>query len=435
MNYQISKSFYNTSKTPKDWKQKKLKHIFSISENKSLNFIDEKILSLTQKGIIVKDITTNKGQIAESYEKYILVKKGQICMNPMDLLTGWVDISSFEGLISPAYYTLILNKEIDNKFINYFLQSNYYQKTFFKLCKGVASHDNFGRWVLTPEELKNVYIFLPKLEEQKKISDYISKKTEKINSLIKSIKEKIKLLKQQQMSLINQCITRGLDPNVEIKDTGIEWIGKIPKHWIISKLKWVTTKIGSGVTPRGGSEVYSDTGIPFLRSQNIHFDGLHLDDVVHISEEIEQSMKGSRVKKNDILYNITGGSIGRCCLVYSEQLMNVNQHVCIVRPSDKITSEYLRTFLISELGQNQLRMNLTGSGREGLNFENLGNFLIPLIPHEEQKKIGEQVKKFNETFFELQSKLKNKILKLNEYRQSLVTSMVTGKVRIMKDML
>ena len=147
-------------------------------------------------------------------------------------------------------------------------------------------------------------------------------------------------------------------------------------------------------------------------------------------------MSNSRTKNNDVLFNITGGSIGRCCLINNDETMNVNQHVCIVRPkTGEIDPYYLFSFLSSYIGQIQLRQNLTGSGREGLNFENLGNFLIPLPEFEEQKKIGIQILKINQKIFSILDKFKSKLLLLHEYRQSLISSVVTGKIRITEDMI
>lgn len=125
------------------------------------------------------------------------------------------------------------------------------------------------------------------------------------------------------------------------KDSGVQWLGEIPGHWECTRLKYLTSKIGSGSTPTGGSEVYQDSGVLFLRSQNIYNYGLKLEDVAYISEEIHEEMKGTHVKSGDILYNITGGSIGRCCLApKSLGKANVNQHVSIVRPSN-IENNYL----------------------------------------------------------------------------------------------
>jgi type I restriction enzyme, S subunit len=202
-----SKLFYNLKNIPKNWKETKLKYILSFSEIKSPNFAEETILSLTKHGIIERNIQNNEGQIAESYEKYNLVEIGDICMNPMDLLSGWVDISKYKGLISPAYFTLKVNPTCDAEFVNFLLQSNYYRKTFFRFGKGVASHENSGRWVLTPEEFKNFSIFIPNsIEEQKNISSTINKKINEAKQSIDLLNEKLELLKEYKKSLISSIV-------------------------------------------------------------------------------------------------------------------------------------------------------------------------------------------------------------------------------------
>jgi hypothetical protein len=116
------------------------------------------------------------------------------------------------------------------------------------------------------------------------------------------------LLEEERVAVINQAVTKGLDPNVSMKDSGIEWLGQIPKHWEVNKIKSVTKKIGSGVTPKGGAEIYELTGIPLLRSQNVYFDGFRLDNLAYITREIHDYMKNSQVLFGDVLLNITGGS-------------------------------------------------------------------------------------------------------------------------------
>lgn len=271
--------------------------------------------------------------------------------------------------------------------------------------------------------------------EQKKISQYLDKKTKKIDSLIEKTQRKIELLKEQQTATINHYVTKGLDPTVKMKDSGIEWIGEIPKHWVLTKLKFKLKKIGSGVTPRGGSEVYTDEGVMFLRSQNIHFEGLALEDVVRITPETHLEMSGSIIQMNDVLLNITGGSIGRCCVVDIKDDFNVNQHVCILRPTELINSYFLFYYLRSDIGQTQIFMNLTGSGREGLNFENLGNFILPLCSIHEQLNIGKRIKEVDQAYISIIEKESKRIELLKEYRQSLISNVVTGKVRVTEEVI
>ena len=228
-------------------------------------------------------------------------------------------------------------------------------------------------------------------------------------------------------------VTKGLNPDVEFKDSGVEWIGEIPSHWGKSKLGFYTTKIGSGSTPRGGSEVYVDEGVPFIRSQNVHFDGLRLENVSFIEPETHYSMKGSCVVKEDVLLNITGGSIGRCCVVNIDQEMNVNQHVSIIRTTKQLLNYFLNYIISSDVGQSQVRFNLTGGNREGLTIEGIRDFRVTIPSIEEQQEIvyylDEQTKEIDD-LIQLEQK---KIELLKEYRQSMISEVVTGKIRVCEE--
>lgn len=154
------------------------------------------------------------------------------------------------------------------------------------------------------------------------------------------------------------------------------------------RVKDFTKKVGSGVTPKGGAEVYQDHGVPLFRSQNVTNDGFLLDDIAYISEDIDESMSGTRVKPNDVLLNITGASIGRCYYTPSDfERGNVNQHVCIIRPTKKIIAPYLYYNLISDIGQRQIDLTQTGSNREGLTKENICNFEFEVPPLDIQRRI------------------------------------------------
>lgn len=149
------------------------------------------------------------------------------------------------------------------------------------------------------------------------------------------------------------------------------------------RIKDYTTKVGSGVTPKGGAESYLSSGIPLFRSQNVHNFGFLLDDIAYISEEIDEQMSGSRVMPGDVLLNITGASIGRCFYTSDDfKGGNVNQHVCIIRPNQKIVKPaFLHYLLISDKGQMYIDLSQTGANRQGLTIEEIRNFSfdIPLI--------------------------------------------------------
>jgi len=170
------------------------------------------------------------------------------------------------------------------------------------------------------------------------------------------------------------------------KETAVGWI---PVEWSASKLDQLVEKVGSGVTPKGGSDSYLSSGIPLIRSQNIHWGRLSLRDVAFISEAQHERMSNSALKPSDVLLNITGASIGRCAVLPSDfKEGNVNQHVCIIRPTESLRPHYLSQYLLSEFGQEQIDKLQAGGNREGLNYQQIRGFLIALPPLPEQQKIA-----------------------------------------------
>lgn len=267
--------------------------------------------------------------------------------------------------------------------------------------------------------------------EQLAIANYLDDQTQNIDRLIANKKAQAEKLKELRQIEINNAVTKGLNPNAEMKDSGIEWLGKIPKHWEVKRLKNFTTKIGSGVTPKGGSEVYEDAGIPIFRSQNIHFDGLRLDDVAYINEEIHNSMSGSKVEPFDVLLNITGASIGRC-FYYDGSLgeANVNQHVCIIRTNKNLNHLFLHWLFSSDSVQSQIFMGQVGTSREGLTFQDIKNIIFALPSLEEQTEIASYLQQRTTAIDQLIKNIEAQIEKLQELRKIKIYEAVTGKIKV-----
>jgi type I restriction enzyme S subunit len=159
--------------------------------------------------------------------------------------------------------------------------------------------------------------------------------------------------------------------------------------WVIDRIKDHARKIGSGITPSGGAASYLESGVPLLRSQNVHFDGLRLDDVAFIAEDTHAEMASTQLLTGDVLLNITGASIGRCTFVpegFGEG--NVNQHVCIIRPSSRIDYRFLTYCLSAPWGQDQIFSSFWGASRQGLGQRDLGQIQVPVPPLPEQERIA-----------------------------------------------
>ena len=204
-------------------------------------------------------------------------------------------------------------------------------------------------------------------------------------------------------------------PNLRFPEFIEEW-----KRCIIGEL---TTKVGSGMTPRGGKAVYKSEGHPFVRSQNVGLGHLILDDITYIDEDTHQRQKSTELQLDDVLLNITGASIGRSALV-NQQIVggNVNQHVCIIRANKKLIPSFLCYFLLSQYGQKQIESFQAGGNRQGLNFEQIRSIKIGLPSIEEQKKIADLL-----LLIEQRITTQNKIIKKLQSLIKGITILLTTK--------
>ncbi|QFT86568.1 Putative type-1 restriction enzyme specificity protein MPN_089 [Halomonas sp. THAF12] len=213
----------------------------------------------------------------------------------------------------------------------------------------------------------------------------------------------------------------------EYRDSGVEWLGEVPTHWEVTKLSYITNRIGSGKTPSGGATAYVSKGVPFIRSQNVHDNGLWLDDIVYIDEETDREMAWSRVRPLDVLINITGASIGRSCLVPAGfGRANVNQHVCVIR-LDKAAefSSWAAWSMKAPSTKEQVKVSQTGAAREGLNFEQIAGFYLCMPPLNEQKKISAFLDHETARIDALVEEQQRLIALLKEKRQAVISHAVT----------
>ena len=289
----------------------------------------------------------------------------------------------------------------------------------------------YGAKLLNSDRIRNACIVQPSLSEQTKIADFLDKKTAQLDKAKALLEEQIQKLKDYRASLIYETVTKGLDKTVPLKDSGIDWIGQVPKGWVVKRLKYLVNKIGSGKTPLGGSEIFEETGILFIRSQNIHNGLIQLEDKsTYINRNIHRQMIGTSVEKNDILLNITGASIGRVAKYDLDVEANVNQHVCIIRCDRFVLPDYLMYFIMSEFGQFMIRIHQISGNREGLSFDNIGNFKIIIPDLDYQYKISQYLNKKMLIINQMIKTKEQQIENINKQRQTLIYDYVTGKRRV-----
>lgn len=415
---------------PSHWKLSPMKHLFEIRSGATPNtgedqYWDGGIKWITPADFKTEDYHVNGGR------KSISQRGLESCTASL-LPIGSIVFSKRAPIGSVAITTDLLctNQgclgcipfDVDSRFYYYSMSC---LKNQFELF---GSGTTFKE--ISATDFSNFMMLCPPLREQQVIADSLDSQCSKIDEMIEAKSKQIDDLKDYRKSLISEVVTKGLNPDVEMKESGMDWFGTYPATWSMSKLSRLTSKIGSGSTPRGGSEVYSESGVKFMRSQNVHFDGFLLDDVAFISPEIDEEMKNTRVVPGDILFNITGASIGRCYWV-DETLgaANVNQHVCIVRPSD-IQTKYLNYYLQSSSGQIQVKLEQTGGNREGLSAEAFKEFVILVPTVEEQQAIAEFLDDKCSKIADLMKMLGDEIEELKKYKTSIISEAVTGKIRV-----
>ena len=307
---------------------------------------------------------------------------------------------------STEFHVLRPSREVDGQFLYYATFNSVFRAYAAENMTGAA-----GQKRVSSRFLKDTHLFLPKLPDQQRIVAYLDASRTAIDAAVAAKRRQLETLDALRKATLHAAFAT--------------------EDWPAERVKDVATKIGSGVTPEGGAASYPDEGIPLLRSQNIHFDGLRLDDVAFISEDTHAEMSGSQLKPRDVLLNITGASIGRCTFVPENFGQgNVNQHVCFIRVNHQLDYRFLASFLSSPMGQGQVLSSFTGASRQGLSHKELGLIRIPLPSLPVQRDVVRKIEQHDVQQNRVRNGIESQIATLTNYRKSLIHECVTGQRQI-----
>lgn len=285
---------------------------------------------------------------------------------------------------------------------------------------------------LNTDTVGDINLPIPNDEEISSIVRFLDYTTGLIDSFIANRQKQIELLKEQKAGIINKAVTKGINPNAKMKDSGIEWIGEIPEHWEVWKLKFLTKKISKGTTPSTeGREILESGKIRFLKAENITPEGISRLPEFFIDEETNQILKRSQLQKNDILFVIAGATIGKAAIITDEFIpANTNQAVCFIRLKRNVLPELILNQLQSCYIKNKMSVESVVAAQPNISMENIGNFQIFLPPIEEQNILLKFIKDEATNFDTLISKYQKQIALMQEYRTSLISQAVTGKIDV-----
>ena len=407
---------------PKAWDLDKIVSLYSERSTK-VSDRDYPALSVTKQGIVPQLESAAKTDNGDNRK---LIKKNDFVINSRSDRRGSCGISEYEGSCSLINTVLAPKNNMVNQYYNYLFKTELFADEFYKWGNGIVDDLWSTKW----SSMKNIMVPFPPLKEQRIIADYLDIKCSQIDTIIAKEQSVIEKMQEYKQAIITQAITKGLNSSAKMKETGFEWIGMVPEHWDVKKIKYLTSKIGSGKTPKGGSDVYIDEGVLFIRSQNVYDGYFDLSSAVFISHELDSTMSNTRVYRDDVLLNITGGSIGRSCLYESDELANVNQHVCIIRCNNQMRPKFMQYFWNSRIGKISIDIYQSGANREGLNFTEIGNTLVPTPELHEQDQIIDYLDGKCGVINDVIQQKYSLINKLTEYKKSLIYEVVTGKKEV-----
>lgn len=401
---------------PLDWEICRVSDAF-FRKNRKAYQLEPTILTLARSGIKIRDISSNEGQIAESYYEYNPVSKNDLLLNPMDLQSGDnCSISKIEGVISPAYINLRHKTNISPDFYNYLFKVYYWTKALFTYGKGV-SFDN--RWTLNYETLSHLKIVRPKYEEQLKIANYLDKKCGEIDGLISDIEKEIEILSQYKKSIITETVTKGLNKDITLKNSGIEWAKQIPEHWEVSRIANVYKLRNQKVSDKDFEPLSVTMKGIFPQWENVAKSDAHDDRKL--------------VRKGDFAINSRSDRRGSCGI--SDRDGSVSLINLVLQPLTNMNPNYYNWLFHTESFADEFYKWGHGIVNDlwTTNWQDMKRILIPQPPIQEQREIAEYLdKKCKEIDSILEDK--NKQLEILEsYKKSIIYEYVTGKKEVVDD--
>jgi type I restriction enzyme S subunit len=359
--------------------------------------IDSKALQIIPKGTILYSIFASLGKVAEA-GTHLTTNQAILALIPKDSL--------------------------NKKFFSYWLKSI---ESYLMYYSSSNTQNN-----LNSEKVRNLPLFLPSNYEQEQIANFLDHETAKIDTLIEKQQQLIKLLKEKRQAVISHAVTKGLNPNAPMRDSGVEWLGEVPEHWVVTRFKYLISESVAG--PYGSSltkSMYKVSGVRVYGQQQVIADDFSVGDY-YISEEKFESMQRYEVFPNDILISVMG-TVGKVAIVPDDfERGIINPRLVKYKVMEgKILPYYIKALIQSDVSQAQLLFAAQGSTMDGLNMQILGELPIPhpssLV---EQQRILDEVKHQKDKFNRLLKKSYLAIDLLSERRTALISAAVTGKIDV-----
>lgn len=405
---------------PEDWNLNKIGSIYD-ERNEKVSDKDFEALSVTKNGIVPQLESAAKTDNGDNRK---LVKINDFVINSRSDRRGSCGISEYTGSVSLINIALKPRSNRNNLFYHFVFKSESFADEFFRWGNGIVNDLWSTKW----SSMKRIYIPCPYFEEQTRIANYLDTHCTLIDQTIEKQKQVIEKLKEYKQSVITEAVTKGLNPNVQMKDSGIEWVGKIPNNWNYTKMKFVASFHNGDRSSKypSGTDIV-DSGVIFITSNNLGNIELNtnISTNKYISEEKYNDLGGAKIKLDDIIFCLRG-SVGKCSINKNFNEGTIASSLVVIR-ANEIVAEYLNYVLQSPGVTSVAMLSAIGIGSLNLSASNIAEVVIPVPPRETQIEI---IRSLQKKVTELDSATARKqvmIDKLTEYKKALIYECVTGK--------
>ena len=413
---------------PEGWRTINPKALFTQRKDKAQKG-ERQLTSSQQYGILYQDdymeLTGSKVVTVEKdFDILKHVEAGDFVIS-MRSFQGGLEYSTKSGAISSAYVMLVPNLElVYPRFYRWLLKSSVYidalQRTTNMVRDGQAMrYSNFAQ----------VRLFTLPLDEQKSRADFLDLECSSIDKILFKTRSSIEEYKKLKQAVITQAVTKGVRGKREMKDSGVEWIGEIPKEWGRTKIKMIASFFNGDRTSRYPQPSdFVDSGVAFLTSRNIDSDEVDLSETKYITDDKYKSLSGAKIQIDDIIFCLRG-SVGKCAINRTLSCGTVASSLATIRPKD-IYPEYLLYFLLSNIASTQTTIFMNGTCAANLSAESVGNYYITLPISAEQKEIANYLDAKCAEIDGLIAKKEQLVKELESYKKSLIYEVVTGKQEV-----
>lgn len=419
------------SSVPGHWQAVPCRAIVEECVEKNTEGRNQNYLSLMANVGVIK--YEDKGDVGnkkpDDLSKCKNVRPGNLVINSMNYGIGSYGLSSHTGVCSPVYIVLNpIKGVIETRFALRIFEEKQFQSWAQSFGNGILAHRSAIGW----DDLKNITVGLPPLAEQELLSRFLDHETAKIDALIREQERLIALLQEKRQAVISHAVTKGLDPNVPKKDSGVEWLGEVPAHWLVGKLRWYAT-IQGGIAKGKDYEDKKTVSLPYLRVANVQAGYVDLTVVKEIAV-LESEIERYSLKSGDVLMNEGGDNdkLGRGTVWKAEIEPCLHQnHVFAIRPNEHLNPEWLAIFTQSSRARSYFYLNSKQSTNlASISSSNVMNLDLPMPPVGEQRQILDFLADELLRFTELQSQAETGIRLLSERRSALISAAVTGKIDV-----